>query len=169
MKKLKVILSLGIIFLTAACGYQFEGGGYVNQNLTHVAVKTLENKSSETGAGVVFSNALIREIIEKTDTQVVDETKADAIFQGRIEAITFHTLSRSSTESVVERRVTAVVDLKLADKEGNILWSVKDFSTHEDYTVDADEITDESNKREAVEKIADRSAEKLISKTRVDF
>ncbi|MCD4722665.1 MAG: hypothetical protein K8S13_22830, partial [Desulfobacula sp.] len=66
-------------------------------------------------------------------------------------------------------RVWASVDLKLIDKDGEVIWSVKDFSSHEEYTVSEDKITDESNKREAVDKIATRSAEKLISKMLVNF
>lgn len=169
MKQLKWIAAFTLIITLFACGYGFEGGGYVNKDIVRVAVRPFENKSSESGAGVVFANALIREIIEKTDTRVVDESGAQAVFNGRIEAIRFSTLSRESTETVVEREVQATVDISLVDKQGKVLWSLKDFSTREDYSVNADQITDESNKREAVQKIADRCAEKLVSKTILDF
>ena len=96
-------------------------------------------------------------------------SQARAVFEGTIKAITFATLSRSTTESVIERRVTATVDLKLTDKDGDVIWSVKDFTSYEEYTVSEDKITDESNKREAVDKIATRSAEKLISRMMTNF
>jgi len=169
MKNLKWVLFVCVLALFASCGYQFEGGGYIKNDVTRVAVKVLENKSSETGAGIAFTNALIREIIQKTDTKVADESQARAVFEGTIKAITFATLSRSTTESVIERRVTATVDLKLTDKDGDVIWSVKDFTSYEEYTVSEDKITDESNKREAVDKIATRSAEKLISRMMTNF
>ncbi|MBU8849458.1 MAG: hypothetical protein KOO64_07920 [Desulfobacterales bacterium] len=169
MKNLKWVLFVCVFAFFASCGYQFEGGGYIKNDVTRVAVKVLENKSSETGAGIAFTNALIREILQKTDTKVVDESRATAVFEGTIKSITFATLSRSTTESVIERRVTATVDLKLTDKDGDVIWSVKDFTSDEEYTVSEDKITDESNKREAVEKIAARSAEKLISKMMINF
>lgn len=153
----------------ASCGYRFEGGGYIHNNVTRVSMKVMENKTSETIAGIAFTNALIREILQKTDTKVVDESEATAVFEGTIKAITFASLSRSTTESVIERRVSAVVDLKLLNKDGDVIWSVKDFSANEEYTVSKDKITDESNKREAVEKIATRTAEKLISKMLTNF
>jgi len=169
MKKLKWFMFVGLLSLVASCGYQFEGGGYIKDDVMRVSVTVLDNRSSETGAGISFTNALIREIIQKTDTKVVDESHATAVLEGVIKAITFATLSRSTTESVIERRVSAVVDLRLIDTDGQVIWSVKDFSSHEEYSISEDTITDENNKREAVDKIAVRNAEKLISKMLTNF
>ncbi|MCD4718670.1 MAG: hypothetical protein K8S13_02260, partial [Desulfobacula sp.] len=144
MKNLKWFLFICLLVFFASCGYRFEGGGYIKNDVMRVAVKVFENKSSETGAGISFTNALIQEIIQKTDTKVVDESRATAVLKGTINAIGFATLSRSTTESVIERRVWASVDLKLIDKDGEVIWSVKDFSSHEEYTVSEDKITDES-------------------------
>jgi len=172
MKNLKGILfvHLFVVLFFVSCGYQFEGGGYLKDDVTHVAVEALENESSETGAGIKFTNALIQEILQKTDTKVVDESRATAVLKGTLKSITFTTLSRRSTESVIERKVFATVDLKLINKDDDaVIWSVKDFKSDDDYTVSADKITDESNKREAVDRIAARSAEKLIGKMLVNF
>jgi outer membrane lipopolysaccharide assembly protein LptE/RlpB len=152
-----------------SCGYHFQGGGYLNKNIATVAVDVLENKSSAARAGVVFTNALIREILQESDTKVVDQPGADTILRGKIKSITFTTLTRSTTESVVSVRVSAVVDLTLTDKDGGLIWSVKDFSSYEDYDVASDKVTDDDNKEEAVEKIANRNAEKFVVRMLVDF
>lgn len=170
MKILNWILCCGLLVSGfVSCGYRFEGGGYINKDVTRVAVKILENNSLETGAGVIFTNALTREILEMTDTAIVDESHAAAVIEGTIHAITFSTLSRSTTESVIERRGRAVLDLKLVNRDGEVIWSVKNFATDEEYTVSEDKVEDEGNKREAVEKIAERSAEKLISRMLSNF
>ncbi len=169
MKNLKLILSVLLIVLTS-CGYHFEGGGYLHSEVTRVAMGTMDNKSSETGAGVIFTNALAKEILEKTDTKLVDDTtKAVAVLKGRINSITFATLSRSTTEAVVERRVSASVDMQLLNKDEEIIWSVKNFTSSEEYKVSEDKITDESNKRTALDKIALRIAEKLINRMTSNF
>ena len=168
MKNLKLILSVLLLVLTS-CGYQFVGGGYLNSDVTRVAMGIMDNKSSETGAGVIFTNALIKEIMEKTDTKLVDDTKAVAVLKGKINAITFATLSRSTTQAVVERRVSANVDMQLVDKDEQIIWSVKNFTSHEEYKVSEDKVTDESNKRDALDKIALRTAEKLVSRMMNNF
>jgi len=169
MKFIKLSVFIYLVLFVVSCGYKFEGGGYINNNVMRVAVKTFGNQSSETGAGISFTNALIMEISQKTDTKVVDEATATAVLEGTIKAITFSTLSRSTTESVIERRVSATVDLKLLNKDGQVVWSVKNFSSNEDYSVSADKIEDENNKREAVAKIALRNAEKLVSKLLNNF
>jgi len=168
MKNLKLILSVLLLLLTS-CGYQFVGGGYLNSDVTRVAMGIMDNKSSETGAGVIFTNALIKEIMEKTDTKLVDDAKAVAVLKGRINAITFATLSRSTTQAVVERRVSANVDMQLVDKDEQIIWSVKNFTSQEEYKVSEDKVTDESNKRDALNKIALRTAEKLVSRMMNNF
>ena len=171
MKYIKKHIWIGFLFtvLFVSCGYHFEKGGYINSVVTDVAVFVLDNKSSESGAGILFTNALIQEVLERTDTKVVDKSKATAFIKGSVNSIIFSTLSRSTTESVTERRVSAVIDLKLINKDGELIWSVKNFSSHENYTVSEGEITDEVNKRAAIDKIAQRTAEKLINTLQTDF
>jgi len=163
------ILVSGLMALTMSCGYHFEGGGYLNTDLRRVAVSAFENKSSETGAGMMFTNALIEEISRKTDTQVVDASLAGHVIRATIQSVTFSTLSRSSTTSVTERRVTAVVDLSIRDGENEAVWSVKGFSSSEDYTVSSNTVTDDSNRQAALDKIAMRSAERLVSRMLNNF
>ena len=155
--------------LVAGCGYHLEGGGYINEGVTRVAVDVFENKSSEARAGMSFTNHLIQEIQTKTDTAVVDSDKATRKITGIVNAITFSALSRVSTETVVERRVTALVDVQLTGPDGEILWSVKNLSSKESYAVDPNKVDDEANKRAAVEKIALRSAERVVSQMMTNF
>jgi len=170
MKNLKWILAvLMIMGMITACGYHFEGGGYLKNNFKRVYVQILTNRTSETGAETVFANALVREILQKTDTRVVDNAENVPVLEEAIKSVTFETLSRSSSESVVERRVSAMVDLKLVDADGETVWSVTDFSWHEEYNVSADKITDEANKKQALEKIAVRIAEKLVGRMQNNF
>lgn len=164
-----MVFWLFFLFLLSSCGYQFEGGGYIKDTVTQVAVLVLNNQSTETGAGLTFTNALIQEIIEKTDTKVENETSANFLLKGTVKAISFTTLSRSTTESVIERQVSATVDLQLIDKNKDVIWSVTDYRTAESYRVSDDQLTDEGNRKQAVDKIAARMAEKLVSKLVINF
>lgn len=167
--KEKGIWMLAGILLFAGCGYRLEGGGYLHQGVTRVGVAVFENNSSQTRAGIHFTNELIREIQEETDTQVVDPADAPRRIKGIVKAITFSTLSRSSTETVVERRIRAVVDVQLLDTDKDILWSVNNFSSTESFLVDADNINDEANISEAIEIIAQRIAERIVSQMMAGF
>ena len=163
------MVTVVLTVLFSGCGYSLVGGGYLDENVTQVAVELFENKSSESRAGISFTNELIREIQTKTDTEVVDVAKSTRKISGTIKAITFATLSRSNTETVVERQVTAVMDVKLVGPDGGIIWSVKDFSANESYQVSSNTVGDEANKREAVDKIALRSAERIVSQMMSNF
>lgn len=159
----------GLIALAGSCGYQFEGGGYIHKDVTRVAVEVFDNKSSETTAGVSFANEVIREILEKSDTLVVDSDKATRKIIGTINSITFSSLSRTSIETVVERQVTARVDVQLVGPDGKILWSMKNFTSKEDYATSRDTVNDETNRREAIDKIARRSAQQIVSQMLINF
>jgi len=157
------------MLLPAGCGYRLEGGGDLHQGVTRVGVSVFENNSGQTRAGIDFANELIREIQEESDTKVMDPADAPRRIAGIVKAITFATLSRSSTETVVERRVTAVVDVQLLDTDGDVLWSVSNFSSSESFLVDADKINDDANINEAVGIIAQRVAERLVSQMMANF
>ncbi|MBU0971741.1 MAG: hypothetical protein KKC20_13890 [Proteobacteria bacterium] len=168
MKRIKFFILAGLLFL-GACGYHLEGGGYVNKDITRLSVAVFENKTSETRAGISFTNQLIREIQQKTDTLVVDSAKATRKIVGTVNSITFSALARISTERVVERQVTALVDVKLVGSDGKIIWSVKNLSASESYTVASDTVNDEANKRVAVDKIAQRCSERIVSQMMANF
>ena len=153
----------------AACGYQLEGGGYINKDVTRVAVKVLVNNTSETGADVIFTNALIREILQKTDTKVVDEATATAVIEGTIKSVTFAALSRTTVESVIERGISATMDIQMVNKDGEVIWSAVNLSSTESYTTSRDIAADEGNKGTALEKIATRSAERIVSRMLSNF
>jgi len=169
MKLIQSFMLIGLIAMVTACGYRLEGGGYINEDVTRVAVVVFENKSSETRAGISFTNQLIQEIQAKTDTVVVDIDKTTRKIVGVVNSITFSALARTSTETVVERQVTAVVDIKLLGPGGDIILSVKNMTATESYQVDADKVNDTASKREAVDKIALRTAQKVVSQMMNDF
>lgn len=167
MKNIWIGLFLTVLFVS--CGYQFERGGHLITGVTHVAVLVLDNESSETGAGVLFANELIREIILKTDTKVVEKSKASAVIEGTVKSVLFSALSRSSTETVIQRRVKAFIDLKMISTEGKLIWSVKNFISQEDYTVTESKVTDDALKRVALDRIARKTAEKIVTSLQNDF
>lgn len=160
---------VSFLMIGPGCGYRLAGGGFVYNDVARVSVAIFENKSTESRAGISFTNELIREITAKTDTIVVDAANATRKISGTVQSITFSTLSRSSSEDVTERQVNAMVDVVLTGGGGKILWSVKNFSANESYEVSSSTVDDDANKREAVDLIAERVAERLVSQMTNDF
>lgn len=160
---------LPFLMIGPGCGYRLDGGGFIDNDVTRVSVAVFENKSTESRAGISFANELIREITSKTDTVVVGGGNTTRKISGTVQSITFSTLSRSSSEDVTEREVKAVVDVILTGAEGKVLWSVKNFSATESYKVANSAVDDEANKRVAINLIAERVAERLVSQMTNDF
>ncbi|MFN2436725.1 MAG: LPS assembly lipoprotein LptE [Desulfotignum sp.] len=158
-----------MLLLLSSCGYRLEGGGPVHPGVSRVGVEVFGNRTAYTQAGIDFTNELIREIQDRTDTRVVGPEDAAYLIRGTIGSITFATLSRSSTETVTERRVTAVVDVQLLAPDRKILWSANSFSAFESYTVGSDNIDDAANIRKALEIIGRRVAERIVSQMSADF
>nr|WP_319492106.1 LPS assembly lipoprotein LptE [uncultured Desulfobacter sp.] len=169
MKKNIVWLTVVSLLFGAGCGYRLVGGGYIKNDITRVSVAIFENNSTESRAGIAFTNELIREITAKTDSIVVDAGNAIHNISGTVQSITFSTLSRSSSEDVTERQVNATVDVVLTGAEGKIIWSVKNFSASESYNVSSRSANDEAGKREAINLIAERVAESLVARMLDDF
>lgn len=158
-----------VLMIGPGCGYGLDGGGFINKDVPRVSVAMFENKSTESRAGISFTNELIREITAKTDTIVVGADNAARKISGTVRSITFSTLSRSSSQDVTERQVNAKVDVVLTGAGGKIIWSVKNFSATEFYNVSNIAVDDEANKQEAVDLIAERVAERLVSQMTNNF
>lgn len=170
MKKHIIWLTVvSLLTIGTGCGYRLAGGGLIHNDIARVSVAIFENKSTESTAGISFTNELIREITAKTDTIVVGGGNATRKISGTVQSITFSTLSRSSSEDVTERQVSAKVDVVLAGAGGERLWSVKNFSATESYDVSDSAVDDEANKQKAVDLIAERVAERLVSQMTNDF
>ncbi|MCK5313231.1 MAG: hypothetical protein KAJ62_14035 [Desulfobacteraceae bacterium] len=168
-KKISVIVSILIISCVASCGYKFSGGGLLPGKTKLVAIKMFENKSSETGAEIIFTNALSVELMGESDSQVVAFKDADAYFVGIVKSVSISTLTRTSDDAVIERKVSAVIDLKMMDKDGKILWFVKNFKGREEFRVTTENITDMASRTIALRKIAGRIAQKVVSRMLDDF
>lgn len=158
-----------LVLLVFSCGYRLQGGGSLPGNPTEIAVKMFKNKSAQIGAESVFTNALINEILEKTAVGIVDENNADAIIQGQITSVILGALTRSADDSVNERRVTATINLKMKNKTGKIVFSVSGFNQSEVFSVNQESEQDETAEKQAVEKIADRLAQRLVSQMMNNF
>ncbi len=168
----KIILIFGtvcILAFTTSCGYRFSMGGDLPLNITKVSVGVFKNNSSQTGAEDSFTTALINELVQTTNADIVDQKNADAFIKGYIDSITFGTLTRASNDSVNSIRVSAVVDLKIIDRTGKVIWSVHNFSDYEDYSFANTNVLDQAAREKAIDKIAERIAEKIVGRMRDNF
>ncbi|MFK5951838.1 MAG: LPS assembly lipoprotein LptE [Desulfobacterium sp.] len=151
------------LLLVGGCGYHIQGNTSLPAGIKAVHVTLFENRSGESGVENIFTNAFIKELLMKTDAQVIDEAHARGFITGTIRSISVGDLTRSSEDAVLQGQVRATMDLSMADDKGDVVWEVKGYNDHKVYTASSSNATDEFAKQEAVEEIAERLSEKLVS------
>ncbi len=136
------------------------GRGTLPGGIQTIALQLLENRSSETGAETLVTNALINEFNRRRRGSVASAGQADAILRGTIDSITRDTIARQGSNAAAERRVRATVALQLTDKNGKILWERSGMQAQQAYLVDQEsEQATEYNRRQAISELSQRIAE----------
>ena len=163
---------LAVIFIPlffSACGYRFAGGGNLPKGIQTVAIEIFENRTTETGLENIITNDLIYEFTRKGRSVQKNSKEADAVLTGVIESERITTISRQAQQSPLARRVEITVNLKLTDSGGEAIWSASRISVFEEYDVATDKQVTEINKRQAIETLSKKLAEKVHNRLTDDF
>ena len=162
MKSKACVFLLTFVLMTGGCGYRFSGGGEFPFRIKTIFVPVFENNSSETGIETVVTNDFIYEFTRNRQVSVVEKETADAVFRGQISSLRTSTIARTGTQSPLERMVRMSLNLRLMDRNGKILWAIREYSDDETYEVaGSDKFTTEKNKRNAIKTLSRRMAEMI--------
>jgi outer membrane lipopolysaccharide assembly protein LptE/RlpB len=162
MMKYKVCFFFPVLVMMIwGCGYRFTGGGDFPFNIKNIFVPVFENKTSETGLETIITNDFIFELTRSSKVDVVEKETADAVLWGVITSLSTQTVSRSGRQSPLERRVKILLDLRLTNQQGKVLWATRGFSDDETYVVARDKFTTEKNKTNAIKTLSKRMAEMI--------
>lgn len=153
----------------SACGYRFAGSGNLPEGIQTIAIQVLENRTSEIGLENTITNDLIYEFTRKGRSVQKNVKQADAVLAGVIQSAYITTISRRARQSPLARRIRINVNLTLTGSDGGVKWSASDISEYEEYDVAADKQATEFNKRQAIEKISKRLAEKVHNRLTDNF
>jgi outer membrane lipopolysaccharide assembly protein LptE/RlpB len=151
---------VGVAAMLWACGYHVAGKGALPGNARTIGVKVLTNRSIETGAEAILTNALTDELNRRRPGIIQRVGDADAVLAGTIVSIKRKTVARSGTLTATQERVTVEIALTLKDPSGKPLWNRSRMAAQEDYAVVAgDAMATLGNRRRAITKAAQRLAE----------
>ena len=169
--RLKVYMLLaGVALFAAGCGYRFGGEGAFPGGAKRLFVAVLENRSIDTGLESVMTNDLIYEITRtRTNAYTGERALADAVMSGTIQETRTVAVSRLSSDVALRRRVTAYVDLRLTDREGNVVWKVRRLSANQEYDVVNDPAVTDQNRRNALRSMSSKFAEKVVIRLTEEF
>jgi TolB-like protein len=166
--KTRFVLIFILALSIASCGYRFAGGEDFPFGIKKIFVNMFENHTGETGIEVIVTNDFIYEFTRSNKVDVVRRHQADAVFSGVIRSVSFGSITRSNIQTTLERRVRVTFDLKLTDRQGNVLWAARDVSDDETYDVTTEKLSTERNRRKAISRLSERMAQ-IIYNTITDL
>lgn len=158
-----IVFGAAFLWLAAGCGYRFSAGSRPGDNIGTVYVAMVENQTAETGVESIFTNDLILEFMKNGNT-IAGRESADAVLSGSIDAMPIETVAYQGRITSIERRITAVVSLRLTDRAGQTLWSGAALSRSETYGILPEKVATDHNKREAVRILSRRLAEDVYNR-----
>lgn len=151
---------VGILSLMWSCGYHAVGRSALPGDVHTIDIQMLVNRSIETGAEVILTNALADELNRRRPGTIARAGHSDAVLSGTIESINRKTVSRSGELTALTERITVTISLYLKDRSGHSLWKRIQMKTAKDYSVvDGDVVATEDNRRRAIKAAALRLAE----------
>lgn len=163
-----LLVTMGV--LVCACGYRFPGGGEIPGGIKRVSIPLFVNRTNEIGLENIITNDLTNEfIIRRKDALADDDKMADGILKGEIVSVHTRTITQTGAGGSVEREVVVEVDLKLTDNTDQIIWVRRSVAARETYYVGANNIEAELNRREAIEELSVRLAEKIFNRLTENF
>ena len=165
MPRRLICAALAVLFAGAACGYRFSSGG-VGRDLhsgdraataRRVEVRFFENRSAQPGFERMLADALVEEFSRRGELVPVFDGGAgaqDLILAGAIQSVRVHSSASSSVGLSLENRLTVRLDVSLRRAGGAIVWSHEQLDLEERYLSSADAGVRESNREQALRKLA---------------
>ena len=148
---LKVALIMGTLvsgLFVTGCGVYSGSSGRVDESLKQVAVRTIENRTTEPNLGVELSDSIILAIQTDNSLKVVDENVADSIIFGEVVRYHLREVATRADLTVNEYQVQIAVVLTFEIvASGERIFQKKRFTGTGNYVLDEVSETGEATAR----------------------
>lgn len=164
--KQKICIIIFSALLFCSCGYQLvKEKGIYGGDIASLYVPVFKNKSYEPHASLYVTDSFTREIV--LSGFKVNTNNADGYIEGSITKIMLTPTTVNAQGVVVEKTISAYIDIALFRKNGSLLkkWS---FSDSEIYTA-VDINAEDFNKKDALKRLSGRMARKFCSIILIDY
>lgn len=159
--------SAALLLLTAACGYHTAGAAVrLPSDLHTIYVPGIANASQAYRIGQVFTEAVVRELRERTNYRIVtvNDGTADATLSGTITSVYIAPLTYDAvTGRISSSLVVVALNARLTAKDGKVLWSNPNFLYREQYQESVDVASFFEEAAPAVQRMATSFAKTLVA------
>ena len=156
-----------VLLLTIGCGYHTQGAAVrLPSDLHTIYVPTIVNNSQTYRVGQVLTEAVVRELRERTNYRVMtmNDGSADATLSGTITNVYIVPLTYDSVTGRISSSMVVIgIGVSLNSKSGKQLWSNPNFVYREQYQESIDSRTFFEEAAPAVQRIANSFAKTLVA------
>jgi outer membrane lipopolysaccharide assembly protein LptE/RlpB len=156
-----------LLLITTACGYHTPGKAVLLPSDLHtIYVPGIANASQTYAIGQTFSEAVVRELRERTNYRIVstNDGTADATLSGTITSVYIAPLTYDSvTGRISSSLVVVALNASLTAKDGKVLWSNPNFLYREQYQESVNAASFFEEAAPAVQRMANSFAKTLVA------
>ncbi len=156
------MLGLLLSIICSACGYKFGPRLSIPGNPESIAVLPFKNIAREPGLDTLITNSLITEFSRSGIRITADPSVADEIITGVIRRVTSRPVARTDIITTRLKRITVTIDVSIRDRDGNVIWARTGITDTQDYVSDPDRVICDEMRKNALKRIARRTAQKLF-------
>ncbi len=164
--RLRLALGLAGALALAGCGYTLVGkGSTLPESIKVVQFTTLENRTQRAGLEQRLSAEIARELASRGRFKVQSGPEgANALLTGAVSGFDLYPVSFDAQGRATDYqvRVTAQVSLKTVP-EGTTLWQNPAYTFRDNYQFSASAASYVDRENEAIDKVAGRFAQSLVT------
>ncbi len=161
-----VLLLLLSVLAWSGCGYALAGkGSSLPASIKVVQFTTLENRTPRVELEQRFSAAIARELVSRGRFRVQSGTEgADAELSGTMLAFDLYPVAFDSQGRATDYQVRATARAALKTlPEGKVLWENPAFTFRDNYQFSATAASYADLENDAIDRVADRFAQSLVT------
>lgn len=157
----------GAAIAAGGCGYSLVGrASNLPADVREIFIRPLENQTPRSQVEQSLTSAIADELVTRQRFAVVQaEGDADAVLSGAVTAFTVTPVTFDDQGRATEYEITVVarMSFRRGGPEGAVLWSNERYVFRENYQVEVSETGYFDQEDAAIEEVAERFAETMVS------
>jgi len=156
-----------LLTLVVGCGYSLVGtGNYLPKEIRTVQIPGFENRTTRVELEQRVTQAIANEMVSRSGLRIVSEEKsADTILRGVIESFGISPIDFNEQGRATRYQVTVNASISFLDhrNENAVIWENRHYNFTESYAVDPNSLDTFDQETQAIQDIAERFAESVVS------
>jgi len=168
MRKRALSFVGAIVLLVTGCGYSLVGtGNFLPADIHSIHIPTFTNKTTRVELEQIVTRAVTEEFVSRPRLRVVGSPpEADALLRGTITGFGLTPVAFDEQGRATQYQVNVRAQIELVDRRAEeevVLWKNDHYYFAEDYSVNPEAIDTFDQETRAIQEIAVRFAESLVS------